>query len=102
VDPQLRLKNQLRHKTGVTRPGEFLNSIQHSPQLHSDQEPFLDRLETANLQFPTRPINIPTIPLANLPQFIPQRVPPKSSTCDNIKYNVKIQNKLQCDIPPKH
>jgi len=52
-----RSKNQLRHKTGVTGPGELLNPIQHSPQLHSDQEPFLDGLEIANLQFPTRPRN---------------------------------------------
>ena len=51
----LRSKNQLRHKTGVTGPGELLKPVQHSPQLHSDQEPFLDRLEIANLQFPTRP-----------------------------------------------
>ena len=27
----LRSKNQLRHKTGVTGPGELLNPIQHSP-----------------------------------------------------------------------
>ena len=50
-------KNQLRHKTGVTGPGEFLNPIQHSPQLHSDQEPLLVRLKLANMQFPTRPRN---------------------------------------------
>jgi len=50
----------------------------------------------------SQPLKIPTIHLAILPELIPERVPLKSSTCDNIKYNVQIQNKLQCDIPPKH
>jgi len=40
----LRSRNQLRHKTGVTGPGKLLNPIQHSPQLHRDQEPFPNRL----------------------------------------------------------
>jgi len=50
----------------------------------------------------SQPLKIPTMHLANLPELVPKRVPPKSSTCDNIKYSVKVQNKLQCDIPPKH
>jgi len=53
----LRSEIQVRHKTGVTGPGELLNPVQHSPQLHSDREPLLDRLEIANLHFPTRPRN---------------------------------------------
>jgi len=57
VDLYVEVEKPTTPHTGVTGPEELLNRIQHSPQLHSDQEPFLDRRDTANLQFPARPRN---------------------------------------------
>jgi len=57
VDLYAEVEKPTTPQTGVTGPEELLNRIQHSPQLHSDQEPFLNRLEIANLQFPSRPRN---------------------------------------------